>query len=103
LKELNAQLPRLDDLGVTLVGVSADELDQPPKLKKRLELGFDLAADPDRVAINAFGVLDEENEIAWPALFVIDDGRILYRWIAKDKNKRKEAAEILDDIEEALR
>lgn len=102
LEDLNTQVQDLDQLRVRLIAISADDASAAQKLRQRLDLRFDLSGDPELEAIRAFGVLDEENEIAWPALFVIDQGAIVYRWIAKDLARRREAAELVQDIRSSI-
>ena len=43
-------------LGVTLVGISPDTLESHGKFRRKYDLQVPLAADPERVAIEAFGL-----------------------------------------------
>ncbi len=102
LEEFNAQRQELEKLNITLVGVSADPPEETAELRTDLELHFALSSDAKLDAIRAFGVLDAENEIAWPALFVIRDGQVAYRWIAEDKAERLEVTQMMQQIRSAV-
>lgn len=50
----------------------------------------------------SFGVVDEENGIAWPAVFVIGkDRRIAWRSISETYTKRPSADELLGHLDAA--
>ena len=73
-----------------------------PLLKKDLNLDFELASDPDMETIKALGTLDEENEISWPAIILIEDGKVSYRWIADSASERIAADEVVRKIKSAM-
>lgn len=55
-QEFSALRPAFDALGARLIGVSPDSLEDHRKFKARYGLTVELAADPERLAIEAFGV-----------------------------------------------
>src|SRR5688572_9631573 len=54
--EFTEQMPEFDKLGVMVVGISPDTVEQHCKFRDRYRLRATLAADPDREAIEAYGV-----------------------------------------------
>ncbi len=62
------------------MAVSVDSVPQSKKLSDSLSLAYPILSDPERKVVQAWGVDDAENEIAWPALFVVDkSGQITER------------------------
>ena len=50
--------------------------------------------------IKAFGVWDPENEIAWPAIFVVEKDRtISWRWLADAYQERPPAGDVVAAVE----
>jgi thioredoxin-dependent peroxiredoxin len=47
--------------GTRVIGISPDTVDSHAKFRSKYDLGIDLAADPQRVAIEAFGVWVEKS------------------------------------------
>ena len=79
-----------------MVAISVDPPAASAKLAGHLDLGYPLASDESASAIKAFGVYDEENEIAWPAIFVVEKDRtISWRWLADIYKERPPAADIV--------
>lgn len=51
------------------------------------------------MTIRAYGVDDEENGIAWPAIFVVGkDGKVVWRDVTSDYKVRPATAEVLERI-----
>ena len=55
-QEFSELLPVFEQLGARLVGVSPDTVETHRKFRTKYELNIPLAADPERVAIDAFGL-----------------------------------------------
>ncbi len=53
--------PQFSDQDALVVGVSPDTVKAQAKFKSKFALNFILLADPDKHAINAYGVLKEKN------------------------------------------
>ncbi len=65
-------------------------------LAERLGVTFPILSDPGAATIRAYGVYDPENEIAWPAVFIVGKtGTIEKRWLADDYKVRITTAEML--------
>ena len=62
-----------------VLAVSVDDTEQSRALVDRLSLAFPLGTDTGRSLTRAFGVYDPGNDIAWPALFLLDAGGVV-RW-----------------------
>jgi len=83
--------------GLRVLPVSVDPLDKSQALIDRLTLPFPLGLDVDRSVTRAFGVYDAENDIAWPAIFIIaQSGEIRWRSLAETYPVRPAAQVILD-------
>lgn len=54
--EFSERAAAFAELGVTLVGISPDSLESHGKFRRKYNLQVPLAADPDRLAIEAFGL-----------------------------------------------
>lgn len=102
LGELQRNLDQLARRRVTVVAISVDPVAVNRHLADTLGLTFTVLADPTRAATRAFGVEDAENEIAWPAIFVVDrDGTVAWRWLADGYRERiatPEVARALDAL-----
>jgi len=68
-------------------------------------LPFPLLSDVHRTAIRAYGVLDEERNVAWRSTFVIDRDGVLRWGQAGDRQMVRDGAEVLRvlDVIERLR
>jgi peroxiredoxin len=87
---------------VTVVAISADEVDARDQLVARLGLSFPVLADPNREVIAQYGVEDAENEISWPALFVIgQDQRVVERIMLDTYKERPLVKRILEAVPSA--
>jgi peroxiredoxin Q/BCP len=54
-------LPKLTKSGAVVLGVSADSVESHQKFKKKESLNFPLISDPDRKALEAYGVWQEKS------------------------------------------
>lgn len=99
LAELSGQAAGFAQRDVGLVAVSVDSVDTSAHLAEGLHLAFPLISDPGHHLIEAFGVLDGETEIAWPAIFVIDHtaagDQIAWRWLADTFRQRITTTDLL--------
>jgi len=69
-------------------------------LTERLALTFPLLSDVGGPAIKAFGVFDDETEIAWPSIFVVGaDGTIQQRWLADTFRERIATPDVLRELD----
>lgn len=65
------------------------------KMRQKSGASFALLADPTLEVIESWGVADAENQIAYPATFVVDtEGKIRYVHIGEDKKDRP----VLEDV-----
>jgi len=66
------------------------------KLAAAHALTLPLVSDPAHTAIDAFGVYDAENEVAWPAVYLVArDGTIAWRFLGDTYKVRPTIAELL--------
>lgn len=60
-KDFQAALPKLEELGAVVIGVSKDPLDKHVKFKTKHGLEFPLLTDEDGAVIEKFGAWGEKN------------------------------------------
>jgi len=83
------------------VAIAGQPLEHAQGLKDKLSIDVELLADPDLIAITAFGVADGPNGTAWPAIFLVDtDGKIAWRDIRTSYKVRPTSALILQAIDD---
>jgi peroxiredoxin (alkyl hydroperoxide reductase subunit C) len=91
--------------GAALLAISADSPFSHAAFAKARGFSFPLLSDIHRETIKAYGVLDEERNVAYRSTFVVDrDG--LLRWgQAGDRNMVRDGREVLRvlDLIEAVR
>lgn len=47
----------------------------------------------------AFGLHDAENDVPWPAIYVLSSqGKVLWRWVATSYKKRPTVHELLSEL-----
>ena len=85
------------EAGVTVYGVSTDDVDSHRAFADQEGLDFDLLADPDGEVADAFGV-STENGAAARTTFVISDGDVqrVYTGVDPDGHARTVLADALD-------
>lgn len=102
LSELQAHLAEFKSRGAEIVAVSVDTPEKRDALIAKLELTYQLVSDVKRESIQAWGVHDEENDIAWPSLFIVGpNGQIAWRNLAETYTVRPLWSEVLAGIESA--
>jgi mycoredoxin-dependent peroxiredoxin len=81
--------------GAAVVAISADSPFVHAAFQRERALPFPLLSDVHRAVIRAYGVLDEERNVAYRSTFVVDrDG--LLRWgQAGDRQMTRDGAEVL--------
>ncbi len=85
-----------------MVAISADPAERSAQLAAKLGLTFPILSDPQRDVIRLFGVEDAQNEIAWPALFVIGPGRKIVRRVMLETYKERPlVSQILETLDHA--
>jgi len=96
LKGLDARRGELQQRGADVIAISVDDTDTSAKLVGRLDLSFPLLSDPERAAVQNFGVEDTPNEISKPAAFLIDsDGTILFAKVGESAHDRADLDQVL--------
>lgn len=98
----------LQNIGVTVIGVSADSPKSHQSFKQKHSLPFPLWSDPDKKLIEAFGVLKEKSMFGKTFLgiqrssFAIDpNGKILKVW--PNVSPQKHTQEVIDFFEKELK
>lgn len=98
----------LQNIGVTVIGVSADSPKSHQSFKQKHSLPFPLWSDPDKKLIEAFGVLKEKSMFGKIFLgiqrssFAIDpNGNILKVW--PNVSPQKHPQEVIDFFEKELK
>jgi peroxiredoxin (alkyl hydroperoxide reductase subunit C) len=88
-----------------LLGISADSPFSHAAFVDARKIAFPLLSDIHRTAIRAYGVLDEERNVAWRSTFVVDREGVLRWGQAGDRQMVRDGAEVLRvlDVIESLR
>ena len=105
LRGLGAVQDELAKFGGRLLGISVDAPERSGEVVRRNGLRFALLTDSDAAVIRRYGVLhagggDQGNDVALPALFLIDrDGRIVWRRIAIRIQDRPDPRTIIAEVQ----
>lgn len=84
LPAISAELPRLQELGVQVIGISVDSHWANEAFAEKLGLAFPLLSDANREATRTYGVL-LGGLFSNRALFLVDrDGRLAYKAVSDD-------------------
>ncbi len=103
LEEYDKRRGEIDATGARLLAVSVDTPEASAALRERLALSIELGCDPERKATRAYGVHDPGNDIAWPAVMLLDaKGRLLWRHIERQYRERLPLDEVLAKVTAAL-
>jgi peroxiredoxin len=89
---------------VTLLAISVDSLEDTAAMANKAGLKLTLLADVDRRVIKAYGVHDKGNDIAWPAIFIVDrEGAVRWRLLTQTYKQRPAAAVVLEAVDKIVR
>lgn len=105
--DLRDMLPRIDERGAVVLGVSPDSLASHEKFRDKFQLNFPLLSDPDHQVAEAYGVWKEKSMYGrtyWGierSTFIIgEDGKVLEAWRkVKPKDHAERVAELLEEDE----
>jgi alkyl hydroperoxide reductase subunit AhpC len=87
--------PAIAERGATLLGISGDSTFSHDAFARAQHLAFPLLSDIHRATIAAYGVHDEERNVAYRSTFVVDRDGILRWGQAGDRHMIRDGAEIL--------
>ncbi|WP_254544675.1 peroxiredoxin [Halomarina pelagica] len=87
------------DAGVSVYGVSADDVDSHAAFVERHDIGFDLLADPDGEIAAAFDVERRASGETERTTFVVVDGEVyaVYTDVTPKGHAREVLGDLLDD------
>lgn len=87
-----------EEAGVTVYGVSTDDVETHREFAAEHGVEFDLLADPDGDLCAAFGVERDHTGRAVRTTFVLDDGEVIrtYEGVSPDGHARDLLVELLD-------
>ena len=100
-------LDRLQDVGATLYGISADSAFSQAAFREEHGLEFDLLSDMDRDVVDAYDLTIDVDDlglygVAQRAVFVVNrDGEITYAWVADDPTNEPDYDEVRSAAEDA--
>jgi peroxiredoxin len=99
LSELQGELARFDQSAVKVVAISAGSVDENRALAQELGLDYRLLSDPTLQIIDRFGVRHEREgkllPVPLPAMFLVEDGQILWRDVSENYRVRPHMSELL--------
>ncbi|MEM7145002.1 MAG: peroxiredoxin [Verrucomicrobiota bacterium] len=93
---LRDSFEELTDKDVTVIGVSADTVDDQKAFKEKYELPFILLADKDATVIDAFGVPKNPRGFSSRQAFLFKDGKLVWRDLKASTDQQ--AADVLTVI-----
>ncbi len=89
------------ELGVSILGISADSPEESSDLVSDLALPFDLLHDNELRAANAYGVAMDGREIAVPSIFILSaQGNIHFSHVGENMADRPNVLAILSMLRE---
>ncbi|WP_135854737.1 peroxiredoxin [Halorussus salinus] len=96
-EQFDAELEGYRDAGVSVVGVSTDDVASHEEFAEKYELRFDLLADPEGELADAFDV-DTSRGAAPRTTFVLADGEVkaVYEGVDPDGHAREVLNDMLD-------
>lgn len=72
-------------------------------LVKRLNLDFPILADETRSVTRAYGLHDAENDVAWPAVYIVgNNGLVVWRWVGTSYKKRPTVDDLLAALSKSV-
>lgn len=88
-----------------VLGISADSPFSHTAFQEARKITFPLLSDIHRQVIKAYGVLDEDRNVAWRSTFVVDRDGVLRWGQAGDRQMVRDGSEVLRvlDVIDALR
>lgn len=103
--EFRDALPRIEEAGAIVLGVSPDPVDSHRRFKSKYDLNFPLLADEDHRVAEAYGVWKQKSMYGrkyWGierATFLIDEGgRIARAWTkVRPRGHAEEVRSVLED------
>jgi alkyl hydroperoxide reductase subunit AhpC len=81
--------------GAVLLGISADSHFSHAAYARAHRFGFPLLSDVHRTVIRAYGVLDEDRNVAYRSTFVVDREGVLRWGQVGDRHMIRDGQEIL--------
>ena len=96
-REFEADIESFRRAGVTVYGVSTDDVDSHREFADEEDLSFDLLADPDGAVADAFGV-ETRDDFADRVTFVLADGEVQAVLDADDMRPEGHAADVLEAV-----
>lgn len=101
LTELQTNQRQFADAGAILVGITSDSVEDVNKTRDKLGLNFELYSDPTLAVISKWGVEDVGQNIARPAVFVVEPGgTVTYRKIGKSPADHPTVDELIAALEQ---
>ncbi|UPW01836.1 peroxiredoxin [Halorussus gelatinilyticus] len=96
-EQFDAELESYRDAGVSVFGVSTDDVESHEAFAEKYELRFDLLADPEGEVAEAFDV-DASRGAASRTTFVLADGEVkaVYEGVDPDGHAREVLNDMLD-------
>ena len=70
---LRDEYQRIRELGAEVLGVSVDDTESHKRFTSKFNLPFQLVADPNKEISQAYGVLNENSNMAKRVTFIIDE------------------------------
>ncbi len=90
---------KLKAAGADIVAISVDDPEKSRTFANNLKIPFTVLSDADHKVIEAYDVLDAENKISKPAVFIVDKkGIVRWSYIGTDRADRPLNEKILAEL-----
>jgi peroxiredoxin Q/BCP len=98
-QQFNRELDTYREAGVTVYGVSIDDVDSHRQFADEYDLAFDLLADPDKEIADAYDVGEGPGNTTKRTTFVVIDGTIheVYEGVDPDGHAREVMLALVDE------
>lgn len=92
--------PVLDELGVQIIALSTDTIDEVRYLRTQLGITYPMLSDAERTVSQRYGVFNLLGDgVAAPSIFVIDaDGIVQWRYVGEHYSDRPDKELVLDAV-----
>jgi peroxiredoxin Q/BCP len=105
---LQSSIEAIEAADAQVLALCADPVEENAKVVEKLKLDFPILADPDKIAIQAYGLLHKDaltasgsGDIARPAVFILDrQGIIRWRQLTDNWRVRVRPETIIEKLAE---
>lgn len=99
LRDIAQNFDRIDRWNAAVLGISLDDAIVHARTAEKIQNRFPLLLDPEGKTVKAFGILNPEDSLSRPSLYLVGpDRKILYKYVGKALSDRPPLSEVLDVV-----